>query len=174
MRVLALRVCEARSYGPYSCSCHSTVNVPPPTEQTTCKSSLHHTTCPCSLFCLDWPLPCPPLTDALNTRNHQVMCTTMKVLQHLVKSGDKVGEALVPYFRQILHIFDLFKDKKSEFQPRKWPSVNSGTDGVSAWRVSTLLSCRHGASTSLCVINHFPCSCCYYGALKNSKSLPGC
>lgn len=60
------------------------------------------------------------------------MCTTMKVLQHLVKSGDKVGEALVPYFRQILHIFDLFKDKKSEFQPRKWPSVNSGTDGVSA------------------------------------------
>uniref|UniRef100_A0A671VB30 PARK2 co-regulated n=2 Tax=Sparus aurata TaxID=8175 RepID=A0A671VB30_SPAAU len=55
-----------------------------------------------------------PIRNALNTRNHQVMCTTMKVLQHLVKSGDKVGEALVPYFRQILHIFDLFKDKKSK------------------------------------------------------------
>ncbi|XP_073340404.1 parkin coregulated gene protein [Pagrus major] len=55
-----------------------------------------------------------PIRNALNTRNHQVMCTTMKVLQHLVKSGDKVGEALVPYFRQILHIFDLFKDKKTK------------------------------------------------------------
>uniref|UniRef100_A0A3Q4IAW1 PARK2 co-regulated n=1 Tax=Neolamprologus brichardi TaxID=32507 RepID=A0A3Q4IAW1_NEOBR len=50
---------------------------------------------------------------ALNTRNHQVMCTTMKVLQHLVMSADKVGEALVPYFRQILTVFNLFKNKRN-------------------------------------------------------------
>ncbi|XP_039898128.1 parkin coregulated gene protein isoform X2 [Simochromis diagramma] len=54
-----------------------------------------------------------PIRNALNTRNHQVMCTTMKVLQHLVMSADKVGEALVPYFRQILTVFNLFKNKRS-------------------------------------------------------------
>ncbi|XP_006798551.1 parkin coregulated gene protein [Neolamprologus brichardi] len=53
-----------------------------------------------------------PIRNALNTRNHQVMCTTMKVLQHLVMSADKVGEALVPYFRQILTVFNLFKNKR--------------------------------------------------------------
>ncbi|XP_051809586.1 parkin coregulated gene protein isoform X1 [Acanthochromis polyacanthus] len=52
-----------------------------------------------------------PIKNALNTRNNQVMCTTMKVLQHLVTSGDKVGETLVPYFRQILPVFNLFKNK---------------------------------------------------------------
>ncbi|KAM8917735.1 parkin coregulated gene protein isoform 1-T1 [Spinachia spinachia] len=52
-----------------------------------------------------------PIRNALNTRNHDVMCTTMKVLQHLVKSGDQVGEALVPYFRQILRVFSMFKNK---------------------------------------------------------------
>uniref|UniRef100_A0A3P9B4G0 PARK2 co-regulated n=1 Tax=Maylandia zebra TaxID=106582 RepID=A0A3P9B4G0_9CICH len=53
-----------------------------------------------------------PIRNALNTRNHQVMCTTVKVLQHLVMSADKVGEALVPYFRQILTVFNLFKNKR--------------------------------------------------------------
>ncbi|CAI5696279.1 unnamed protein product [Oreochromis niloticus] len=53
-----------------------------------------------------------PIRNALNTRNHQVMCTTMKVLQHLVMSADKVGEALVPYFRQILTVFNLFKNNR--------------------------------------------------------------
>ncbi|KAL3968815.1 GON-4-like protein [Sarotherodon galilaeus] len=53
-----------------------------------------------------------PIRNALNTRNHQVMCTTIKVLQHLVMSADKVGEALVPYFRQILTVFNLFKNKR--------------------------------------------------------------
>eukprot|EP00064_Thunnus_orientalis_P011468 superscaffoldBa00001657_g11499 len=35
-----------------------------------------------------------PIRIALNTRNRQVMATTLKVLQHLVMSADKVGEAL--------------------------------------------------------------------------------
>ncbi|XP_017268968.1 parkin coregulated gene protein [Kryptolebias marmoratus] len=52
-----------------------------------------------------------PIKNALNTRNHQVMCTTLKVLQHLVLSADRVGEALVPYFRQILPVFNIFKNK---------------------------------------------------------------
>jgi len=49
--------------------------------------------------------------DALNMRNQQVMCTTLKVLQHLVISADMVGEALVPYYRQILPILNIFKNK---------------------------------------------------------------
>lgn len=54
------------------------------------------------------------LSDALNTRNRQVICTTLKVLQHLVMSADMVGEALVPYYRQILPIFNIFKNMNSE------------------------------------------------------------
>ncbi|KAF7670068.1 hypothetical protein LDENG_00062540, partial [Lucifuga dentata] len=52
-----------------------------------------------------------PIKNALNTRNHQVICTTLKVLQHLVMSAENVGEALVPYYRQILPIFNIFKNK---------------------------------------------------------------
>lgn len=62
----------------------------------------------------------PPLfasADALNTRNRQVICTTLKVLQHLVMSADLVGEALVPYYRQILPVFNIFKNKNSESSP---------------------------------------------------------
>ncbi|KAM7375992.1 hypothetical protein PAMP_005745 [Pampus punctatissimus] len=51
-----------------------------------------------------------PIKNALNTRNRQVICTTLKVLQHLVVSGDMVGEALVPYYRQILPILNIFKN----------------------------------------------------------------
>ncbi|XP_075452851.1 parkin coregulated gene protein isoform X3 [Ascaphus truei] len=51
-----------------------------------------------------------PIKNALNIRNRQVICTTLKVLQHLVVSSDMVGEALVPYYRQILPILNIFKN----------------------------------------------------------------
>ncbi|CAF0899645.1 unnamed protein product [Adineta steineri] len=54
-----------------------------------------------------------PIKNALNTRNHKVICTTLKILQQLVTSGDMIGEALVPYYRQILPIFNLFKNWNS-------------------------------------------------------------
>ncbi|EFB15395.1 hypothetical protein PANDA_013269 [Ailuropoda melanoleuca] len=50
------------------------------------------------------------LEDALNLRNRQVICVTLKVLQHLVVSAEMVGEALVPYYRQILPILNIFKN----------------------------------------------------------------
>ncbi|CAL9691666.1 unnamed protein product [Knipowitschia caucasica] len=50
-----------------------------------------------------------PIRKALNTRNRQVICTTLKVIQHLVVSGEMVGESLVPYYRQILPILNIFK-----------------------------------------------------------------
>ncbi|EEB13070.1 conserved hypothetical protein [Pediculus humanus corporis] len=52
-----------------------------------------------------------PIKRALATKNPPIMCTTLKVLQHLVMSGDMVGEALVPYYRQILPVLNLFCNK---------------------------------------------------------------
>jgi len=60
-----------------------------------------------------------PIKDALSTRNPQVMSVTLKILQHLVVSGDMNGEALVPYYRQILPVLNIFKNK----------NLNSG-DGI--------------------------------------------
>ena len=60
-----------------------------------------------SFFCLFVP-------DALNTRNPKVICVTLKILQQLVLSADMIGEALVPYYRQILPIFNLFKNFNSK------------------------------------------------------------
>mmetsp|Transcript_86694 Transcript_86694/g.250386 ORF Transcript_86694/g.250386 Transcript_86694/m.250386 type:complete len:316 (-) Transcript_86694:259-1206(-) len=50
-----------------------------------------------------------PIKAALNTRDPEVVATTMKVLQKLVLSGEMIGEALVPYYRQILPVFNLFR-----------------------------------------------------------------
>jgi len=52
-----------------------------------------------------------PAKTALNTRDEEIMCTMLKVLQKLVLSGDMIGEALVPYYRQILPTFNIFKNK---------------------------------------------------------------
>lgn len=48
---------------------------------------------------------------ALNTRDVEIVSTTLKVLQALVLCSDTIGEALVPYYRQILPIMNLFKTK---------------------------------------------------------------
>lgn len=52
-----------------------------------------------------------PIKTALNTRNPVVICTMLKILQTLVKSGDMIGEALVPYYRQILPVLSIFQSK---------------------------------------------------------------
>jgi len=51
------------------------------------------------------------LIAALNTRDPDVIQVTVKVLQKLVLSGEMIGEALVPYYRQILPIFNLYKTR---------------------------------------------------------------
>jgi len=50
-----------------------------------------------------------PIKTALNTRDPEIVCEMIKVLQKLVVSGDMIGVALVPYYRQILPTFNLFK-----------------------------------------------------------------
>lgn len=52
-----------------------------------------------------------PIKTALNTRDPEVMGTVLKAMQTLVLSGDMIGEALVPYYRQILPVLNIFKSK---------------------------------------------------------------
>lgn len=40
------------------------------------------------------------------------MCMTLKKIQKLVTAGEMIGEALVPYYRQILPVFNMFKNKR--------------------------------------------------------------
>ncbi|XKL69056.1 hypothetical protein PGB90_006825 [Kerria lacca] len=51
-----------------------------------------------------------PIKRALNTRNTDIICSTLKILQQLVTSTDMVGETLVPYYRQILPILNVYKN----------------------------------------------------------------
>eukprot|EP00928_Gymnodinium_smaydae_P011675 TRINITY_DN14280_c0_g3_i4.p1 TRINITY_DN14280_c0_g3~~TRINITY_DN14280_c0_g3_i4.p1 ORF type:complete len:312 (+),score=76.38 TRINITY_DN14280_c0_g3_i4:671-1606(+) len=70
-----------------------------------------------------------PMKTALNTRDPELMTTMMKVIQHLVLSGEMIGEALVPYYRQLLPVFNIFKSKnenigdKIEYGQRKRVNV---------------------------------------------------
>lgn len=50
-----------------------------------------------------------PIKNALGTRIPEVICETLKVIQHLVTSSSLVGEALVPYYKQILPHLNLYK-----------------------------------------------------------------
>lgn len=52
-----------------------------------------------------------PIKTALNTRDIEIIGITLKILQALVTCSDTIGEALVPYYRQILPIMNLFKTK---------------------------------------------------------------
>jgi hypothetical protein len=54
-----------------------------------------------------------PIKTALNTRDPEIVCEMLKVLQKLVQGGDMIGEALVPYYRQILPVFNLLKNKNT-------------------------------------------------------------
>lgn len=53
----------------------------------------------------------------------------LKIIQKLVLSEDLIGEALVPYYRQILPIFNIFKTNnknigdKIEYDQRKRQNI---------------------------------------------------
>ena len=57
-----------------------------------------------------------PIKNALNTRDPKVMVRAIRVLQALIVAdvgkpgGDLIGQALVPYYRQILPVFNIFKN----------------------------------------------------------------
>ena len=52
---------------------------------------------------------------ALETRIPAIMTRTLHAIQHLVLSAENVGEALVPYYRQILPVMNVFKNRNSKF-----------------------------------------------------------
>lgn len=54
-----------------------------------------------------------PIKTALNTRDPEIIAITLKILQALVTCSDTIGEALVPYYRQILPVMNLFKTNNS-------------------------------------------------------------
>lgn len=43
------------------------------------------------------------------------MCTTLKIIQQLVMASDLVGPALVPFYRQLLPAFNVYKIKNRKF-----------------------------------------------------------
>ena len=47
----------------------------------------------------------------MNTRDAEIIAIALKILQALVTCSDTIGEALVPYYRQILPVLNLFKIK---------------------------------------------------------------
>lgn len=49
-----------------------------------------------------------PLKDALNTRDPRVMLRTLRVIQAMLDLGDSIGVALVPYYRQLLPVLNIF------------------------------------------------------------------
>jgi hypothetical protein len=59
-----------------------------------------------------------PMKTALNTRDPVIMCTVMKIIQTLVLSGEMIGEALVPYYRQLLPVFNIFRAKNENIGDR--------------------------------------------------------
>lgn len=41
------------------------------------------------------------MKTALNTREPRIICPTLKILQQMILLGPMVGQALVPYYRQV-------------------------------------------------------------------------
>ena len=70
-----------------------------------------------------------PVKTALNTRDYDIILQMLKVLQQLVVSGELIGEALVPYYRQILPVFN------SCFQLTKRSYSTPRVLGVALWFV---------------------------------------
>ncbi len=62
----------------------------------------------------------------MSTRDPETVCVILHVIQMLVKCGDNIGESLVPYYRQILPIFNLFRSKNCNLFFGGLLSVNIG------------------------------------------------
>lgn len=70
-----------------------------------------------------------PVTQAMNSRNLSVMARTLRALQDTLKAHVTVGPALVPFYRQILPVMNMFKERNLnigdhiEFSQRKRQNV---------------------------------------------------
>jgi len=53
-----------------------------------------------------------PMKAAFNTKRPSVIVRTLRKLQLLVRCSNDVGEALVAYYRQLLPVLNMFKNKR--------------------------------------------------------------
>jgi len=51
-----------------------------------------------------------PIKRALNTKDNVIMCRTLNMLQLMIRTDTQIGELLVPYYRQLLPVFNLFRN----------------------------------------------------------------
>lgn len=49
-----------------------------------------------------------PLKSCLNTKDPKTICKALLVLQEMIRADRRIGEKLVPYYRQLLPVFRLF------------------------------------------------------------------
>lgn len=56
------------------------------------------------------PVLIVPIKQALNTRDNDIMSTTCKMLIKLLTIHPVIGRHLVPYFRQLLPVFNLMRN----------------------------------------------------------------
>jgi hypothetical protein len=54
-----------------------------------------------------------PIRRCLNTRDPELVCRVLGILQLLVQADERIGEALVPYYRQLLPVFNMFKQNNA-------------------------------------------------------------
>ena len=52
-----------------------------------------------------------PMKDAMATRDERIILKSLRVIQLLVDVGPSVGAALVPYYRQLLPVLNIFAGK---------------------------------------------------------------
>lgn len=52
-----------------------------------------------------------PIKNALNTRNIDIISNILSIIKLLVMSSDYAGQALVPFYRQLLPMFNVYKMK---------------------------------------------------------------
>uniref|UniRef100_A0A7S1WII4 Uncharacterized protein n=1 Tax=Alexandrium catenella TaxID=2925 RepID=A0A7S1WII4_ALECA len=50
-----------------------------------------------------------PIKRCLNTKDNTIMCRAINALQLMIRCDMSIGEMLVPYYRQILPVFNLFR-----------------------------------------------------------------
>jgi len=73
--------------------------------------------------CLDLIEACPgkllpcipqvilPIKEALESREPDIICPVLKLIQLMLTADVRIGQALVPYYRQLLPVFNLLKNK---------------------------------------------------------------
>ncbi|OHT14202.1 parkin coregulated protein [Tritrichomonas foetus] len=71
-----------------------------------------------------------PLKKALDTRDMEILPVALRTLQKLVRSSDLAGEALIPFYRQLLPVLNEFllfnKNLGDQIEYGQWKKMNIG------------------------------------------------